>query len=161
MDRERAPLAESRFALSGSVHLAVGCILLAVCFAFSLPSFGATEGDPIVAWTMALIAGGLGWAYVRSNRRVREIRLTDAGIVLHPAGTLIRWEHVTAVALPGLAGQQRRMAPRALRFTLSDRSFKWEPGRWMQFGGTGRLHLVGGDSRQIFAAIMERVDRRS
>jgi hypothetical protein len=163
MKRKRTSVPERRFSLSGIVHLVVGCVLMAVCIAIILPALGATGGDPLAAAIVSLMAGGLGWAYIRSHGRVREIRLTDAGIELHPAGTVIRWEHVTKVALPGLglAGQQRRMAPRALRFTLTDRSFRWEPGRWMQFAGTGRIHLVGGDTRQIVAAIMERMAERS
>lgn len=145
------------------MHLIVGCVLLAVCVAVFLPTLGASGADPLAGSIIALLAGGLGWAYIRSHGRVREIRLTDTGIELHPAGTVIRWEHVSAVALPGLglAGQQRRMAPRALRFTLTDRSFHWEPGRWLQFAGTGRMHLVGGDSRQIVGAIMERLAART
>ena len=160
MARRRPPaFDEQRFALSGIVHLVIGCALLVVCVLVFVPTLGAGGGEPILGALVALGAAALGWVYIRSHGRVRELRLTDQGIVLDPAGVLIRWEDIKAVSQPGLGlpGQQRRMAPRALRFTLDDRSFRWEPGRWMQFAGTGRLHLLGGDTRQITSGIMARL----
>ncbi len=159
MARKRQGMEEQRFALSGIVHLVIGCALLGICALVFLPTLGASGGEPIIGALVALGAAGLGWAYIRSYGRVRELRLTDEGIVLAPAGVLIRWQDIKSVAQPGLGlpGQQRRMAPRALRFTLTDTSFRWEPGRWMQFAGTGRLHLLGGDTRQIVGGILTRM----
>ncbi len=161
--KQRQSFEEQRFALSGVVHLVIGIALLGVCAIVFLPTIGASGGEPVVGAIISFAAAALGWVYIRSHGRVRELRLTDQGIVLDPAGFVIPWRDITDVAGPGLGlpGQQRRMAPRALRFTLKESSFRWEPGRWMQFAGTGRLHMLGGDGHQITAAIMARVAAQS